>query len=852
MYKMELYNKFMFKHNAKGTTNPITHTRIGDKDLNIYAGSFSIPEEDLPEFYQLYKSYISKGNKEYLTEKQLEENGQMVVDLDFRYAYDVESKQHTEEHIQILLDSYFEEFKNYFIFDKQTTIPVWIMEKPNVNRLEDKLLTKDGIHIIFGLSVPYDIQLEIRENIIKKCKEDELIELPLINDWESVFDKGLSAGTCNWILFGSQKPANEAYQVINSYEVKYDECDGEFMFNPIEFAFNKDFEKISAQYKAPKYEFNSKYVKKTKTTFKPISQSPSPTSITQVYKLEQQKDKFLELLDVIGGNKKKVEHNDWFKIGSILKTNGYSKEEFENFTKQYVSNKEKELDNIWNKNIHTDQVYSIFGLQKIAKEYNLGAYNEWFIRHKQYIPIKVFGKGNNDIAKFISDKLKETLVYCNKNWVMYDNKTCLWRITDAPHSRVCSFIQYLIDCSLETLLYKKNKIEDGDEKEMLKKIETSYSINRIYMAENKQLSMIVKFLKDYLNDNDFFSKLDVNKYQVAYKNGILDLKTLNFKEGLSPSDMLTKTIPYNYEKGKEADIEKVRFELLKICNYNEEHLEYYLSTLGYAMTGDSIKLQEFYYIIGQKASNGKSVIFEALNDIIPCYSMKIESSSFEVKNSNLHKEIATWKGIRIGWINELTKNKQDAEIIKQVADGTSIKYKVMYGISDNMPITFKPFIISNHSPTIDSDEGIARRLKAFQMDSEFIEGLENENFKKCQFKRDSNFGTLLRTTYKFALMDLIYKYSKKFVDNGKLTAYPSEWIEIKKEMITNNNVFADFILERFEFGDDYEISEYSLKQYLKLNKFENIKFNDEVKKNKWNIKRIRDTKIWIGLKIKEL
>ena len=94
-----------------------------------------------------------------------------------------------------------------------------------------------------------------------------------------------------------------------------------------------------------------------------------------------------------------------------------------------------------------------------------------------------------------------------------------------------------------------------------------------------------------------------------------------------------------------------------------------------------MKLQEFYYILGQKASNGKSAIFEALTDIMPCYVKRIESNTFEIKKSQLHKEIATWKGIRIGWANELSKNKQDAELIKNVADGTAIKYKVMYGIS---------------------------------------------------------------------------------------------------------------------------------------------------------------------------
>ena len=245
------------------------------------------------------------------------------------------------------------------------------------------------------------------------------------------------------------------------------------------------------------------------------------------------------------------------------------------------------------------------------------------------------------------------------------------------------------------------------------------------------------------------------------------------------------------------------------------------------------------------------MIFEALNDIIPCYSNKIESSAFELKNSQLHKEIATWKGLRIGWINELTKNKQDAEIIKQVADGTSIKYKVMYGITDSMPITFKPFIISNHSITIDADEGIARRVKLFQMDSEFIDGLVSDNFETCQFKRDNNFGIDLRTKYKFALMDLIYSYSNKFAQTNKLSTYPADWNEEKKNCLDDNNVFAGFVKTHFEFDATYEISEYSLKKYLKQNKFENVKFRDEAKKNKWNIKRNNEGKKWVGLRIKD-
>ena len=45
------------------------------------------------------------------------------------------------------------------------------------------------------------------------------------------------------------------------------------------------------------------------------------------------------------------------------------------------------------------------------------------------------------------------------------------------------------------------------------------------MADSRRNSMILKLLKDYLNDNEFFGRLDINNYIVAFKNGILDFKT---------------------------------------------------------------------------------------------------------------------------------------------------------------------------------------------------------------------------------------------------------------------------------------------------------------------------------------
>jgi len=52
-------NEFLAKHSAKneqkvGEASCSTHTRIPDKELNIYPGSYIIPREELDTFYRLY------------------------------------------------------------------------------------------------------------------------------------------------------------------------------------------------------------------------------------------------------------------------------------------------------------------------------------------------------------------------------------------------------------------------------------------------------------------------------------------------------------------------------------------------------------------------------------------------------------------------------------------------------------------------------------------------------------------------------------------------------------------------------------------------------------------------------
>jgi hypothetical protein len=102
-----------------------------------------------------------------------------------------------------------EVLKECFIIQPDIPFSVFIFEKPNVNRLADGSLTKDGIHMIIGLQIDHTMQTIIRDKMIEKLPG--IWELPLINSWDSVLDEGISKGKTNWQLYGSRKPGNEAY-----------------------------------------------------------------------------------------------------------------------------------------------------------------------------------------------------------------------------------------------------------------------------------------------------------------------------------------------------------------------------------------------------------------------------------------------------------------------------------------------------------------------------------------------------------------------------------------------------------------------------------------------------------------
>ena len=129
---------------SKDDTRPPTNNRIT-------GGKFHIPDDVYEAFLDAYyRDIVSKNADEYLTEKQRDNDGPIAIDIDFKHDYNITERQYTDKHIASLLSLYLENLKKIFQFQDKSPFQVYIFEKPKVNRIEEKQITKDGIHIIIG------------------------------------------------------------------------------------------------------------------------------------------------------------------------------------------------------------------------------------------------------------------------------------------------------------------------------------------------------------------------------------------------------------------------------------------------------------------------------------------------------------------------------------------------------------------------------------------------------------------------------------------------------------------------------------------------------------------------------
>lgn len=806
---MTTYTEFLANHKADAENGkPFTHTRIGDKTSGIYPASYHIPEHDLKEFYSLYYDWVFvKGNKEYLTEKQAE-NSSMFVDFDFRYTWETEDKQYNLNDISDIICVYLDCLKKVYSFQETQPFYVYVYEKSKVNRLEDKSVTKDGIHIQFGLCVEHKVQLEIRKMVLEQLNKKKVWEhLLLLNDWESVLDEGISKGTTNWQLYGSRKPNCDAYQLTGITLCKYDENDGEFSTiakKVSEFDLKTNFKNLTSRYigSSPRFEINPKYVSKYASLNKKIKidiPTSSPTSVADTSILNDIDDvDYLLCVCIKDSMCGDQQHKEWNLIGQALKNELGDKavEPFLKWTYQFgTENKKKEAlqqiqkyikkapmkqkDRLTLKTIHyyaklnsPNEYYSRFGKSKVVAEGDDADILNILSSKTDYELANYFCKKFGQNFKTIDIKKKIYKFNQNKIWEEFEYSTPIREVLS--NDMLNDFKKFQ-----EKLM--NNCEDDENTKRLIKSCEEVI----IKLQKTNDKNNITREILDKTLDISFEDKLNKEKFVLPIKNGkILDLKTLETRER-TIEHCFSYECNANYVEfgiGDEAVIRKYFLDLF--CG-NDKIMQCLLDILKSCFTG--MTLRYIYFLTGT-GRNGKSLLFTILGRIFKKFIDVLDTKIIlnEKVSSSLSTQFEKLDKCRIGYITELLETDElNNTIIKKISGGDPIDYRGLYKGNKTINPTTNLFALTNELPKCKMEQAILDRLiiipfnNRFEVDPDFEE--------KMLAKSDLIFSFIMKygnICYSFDVPEEMKVAKENYKEDNAKIDYLKDFIESRFEHVT--------------------------------------------------------------------
>ena len=508
--------------------------------------------------------------------------------------------------------------------------------------------------------------------------------------------------------------------------------------------------------------------------------------------------KYLEMIRFIRIDPK--DRKVWLRVCSCLKQNGFTQDDWFQFCEDNHLNMDKEKQELFEK-IQDSYPLSIYYLRSLAKK-NEVPYKAWTDKWKPYFISSSDLQNPYECANVITPELKQSLVRCNEGWYILDNRN-LWVKVDDPSFGIITTLRKFIDYSETFYIKKRGQLSSNasDNEAELKTLQKQLEIyTKMYMVSNSSgfYSPLKNYLKALLKDDNFTAKLDANAGEMVFRNGVMDLHTMTFREGIEPIDYVTATIPYDYVVGRKDTPDRRNFLkgiVRKIMNNNEEHMEYLLSLIGYSFVGVPHLEKSLYFCVDRTfksaGDNGKTLLFDILSTIFPNYVLMTNKTFLENDNKKIHKQLATVKGKRLVWLDEFNEKQVNAELMKVVADGHAIENEVMYGTCESIPIHFKLWTLTNHMPNINAkDTAVYNRYKQLSFGSHFDRSgdRKEENPEALEFIADKTLGDTIKQHYVADMIDLVMEYAHKYIAHG-LPSIPDQFKRDTKATQNANDEF---------------------------------------------------------------
>lgn len=666
---------------SKGQSH--THTRIGKKELGIYGGSYNISDETNESFLErYYNNVFVNGNQEYLTEKQLKENGPILIDLDFRYKQDVKEKQHTKEHIIDFVSCILDNCCKLMNIPDSTTIEVFSMEKNAVNQIENT--TKDGIHLIIGISMHKGLQIILRKNVLRDIV---LIwdDLPITNSWEEVYDEGVTKGFSNWQMYGSKKPGCKAYMIKNYWTctLNNDEWDFEEV-NINKFDTKKYLPKLSARCQTyPKFSLKDEITSDFKLACEQLDKKGIKNNIGSDKTTTNLKEKIdysnmklvlfdkinnMETLDKIlefifendkNSNYSKLEeyhkyvmslppakycgpgsYSNWIKVGWALANTDYNlfptwlkfssqdicRDTLKGSNNKFDWNNVPELYELWQEfDSNNPNGLSIRSVMYWSK---IDAPNEYSKIHKEtidyFIDQTIKNITENDLAMVLYHLYKDKYVCSSiKNNIWYEFSNHRWHEIDSGSALRMAISREMNQLYFDRMQYTTNRmqqIDNGEENhDILRKQIAKLAEISVVLKKTQMKNNIMREAKDIFFDKNFMDKLDQNTNLLCFNNGVIDFENKVFRKG-QPEDYLSKSTNIDYVPLNKNKHNKIINEIETFIDqlFPDKELNNYMWQ-HLASTLLGTNTNQTFNIYTGHGSNGKSILVKLMGKCLGDY-----------------------------------------------------------------------------------------------------------------------------------------------------------------------------------------------------------------------------------------
>jgi len=245
---------------------------------------------------------------------------------------------------------------------------------------------------------------------------------------------------------------------------------------------------------------------------------------------------------------------------------------------------------------------------------------------------------------------------------------------------------------------------------------------------NSTVQIVRNLLASELHTVEFDTCAE-QSFNLHFENCVLDLTTKTTRPR-TKEDYVTKILDYKYmpfdQVNEQAHSETRQF--FEKIQPDQEQRDFTLSYLAYGITGDTSQ-QIMKMNIGYTASNGKSTEVAIHHEWFKGYTTMLDKVTLKQGYEKRHKQFLELirSPIRLAYIEELDRERLDADVLKHFVDGKKLSVELLYGTKAVGNLQSKLITCSNKDPVTDADEGIMRRIMVQHYTSKFIAGVQDDD-----------------------------------------------------------------------------------------------------------------------------